>query len=173
MKIIEGLKKAKDLQRKADDIRRLVENHCALSNIDTPHYPDQAAQIDKWVQAHRDVLKEILRLRVAIARTNLETIVEIDLSTDDHPRTVTKSIAEWIHRRRDLAQSELSIWKAMSDRNIREGTSTTPSGDALEVKLVRYYNPATQNEMIDRLRSEPTIIDSKLEVVNAITDLIE
>ena len=97
MKIIEALKKTKDLQRKAEDIRTLIKNHSARSSLESDKYPEQEKKIHGWLQSHSDILREILRLRIAIQRTNLNTSVSIELGD----KTVTKSIAEWIHRRRD------------------------------------------------------------------------
>jgi len=39
MKLIEALKQTKDLQRKANDLRDLVKNHCAISSLETQKYP--------------------------------------------------------------------------------------------------------------------------------------
>jgi len=170
MKLIEALKKIKDLSRKADDLRQKVSIYCADQSHETPMYgKDQAEKIKEWIQGHNDILKEILRLRVAIQRTNIETRVKIELGG----KTVEKSIAEWIHRRRDLAGAELSIWKCLTDRNLREGTITTSTGEKQEVKIRRYYDPSERDDKISKLQSEPTTIDSTLEICNAVTDLTE
>ena len=42
-----------------------------------------------------------------------------------------------------------------------------------EVKLIRYYEPAKRDTAMDILRREPYTIDGALEVVNAVTDLVE
>lgn len=169
MKLIEALKKIKDLQRKADDLRILVATNCARSSLETDKYSGQAAKVEGWIQSHSDVLKEILRLRTAIQKTNLETEVPIELGS----KTVIKSIAEWIHRRRDLAAEELGMWDSLTDRGIQEGNVKGPSGDTIEMKIVRHYDPEKRDNMRELFQSEPIIIDSRLEVINAITDLIE
>lgn len=169
MKIIEGLKKIKDLQRKADDLVDLVKLNCARSSLETDKYPEQKEKVNGWIQAHSDLMKEILRLRISIQKTNLATEVPIELGN----KVVTKTIAEWIHRRRDLASTELSMWKALTDRGIREGDGRGPSGDPIKIEIVRFYSTSQRDEKIDLYQSEPLTIDSKLEVINAITDLIE
>lgn len=169
MKIIEALKQIKDLKRKAEDLRDKVQKNCALANFETPLYPDQKRQVQEWIQAHHDVLKEALRLRTAVQRTNLEVEVAIEVGG----KSVTKSIAEWIHRRRDLAAEELRMWQGLTDRGIREGIGKGPAGDALEIKVVRFYDPTVRDNMIAQFSDEPSIIDAKLEIVNAITDIIE
>ena len=169
MKLIEALKKIKELQEKAGDLRNLVKGHCARSSLETDKYEGQAKKVSGWIQSHSDILKEILRLRVAIQKTNIETPVTIEFNG----KTVTKSIAEWIHRRRDLANEELQMWQCLSDRGIQEGYGKGPTGDPIEIKIIRFYDPSERDHKRALYQSEPRIIDSTLEVTNAITDLIE
>lgn len=171
MKLIEALKLIKELQVKAEDLRMKVKQHCADLDIETPVYKDQTRQINEWIQSHSDVLKKILELRVAIQQTNLETMVEMQLNG----KTVSKTIASWIHRRRDLANSELTMWMALTDRNLKEGQiqASIPGGVPKDVKIRRYYDPALRDKNVELYRTEPGVIDRTLEVVNAVTDLIE
>lgn len=169
MKLIEGLKKIKDLQRKAEDIRDKIGAYSVHLSFETPRYPDQKKQVKEWLQAHSDLLKEILKLRIAIQRTNLETQVAVELDG----KTVTKSIAEWIHRRRDLAKQECAAWQALTDRNLKEGMTKDTQGEKVEIKIVRCYEPEERDEKVDAYLSEPSTIDARLEITNAITDLIE
>jgi len=169
MKLIEALKQIKDLKRKADDLQDKVAKHSAYLSIETPVYPDQKTQVHEWIQAHSDILKEILRLRVAIQKTNLLTPVTIDLGE----KTITKSIAEWIHRRRDLALLEAQMWTKLTDRGLKEGTIKQSTDQLIEVKIVRCYDPKERDSALALYQSEPHVIDAKLEVINAVTDLME
>ena len=114
MKLIEAMKTLKHLQEKAADLRDKVSKHCADLDFETPVYTDQKEQIQQWMQSHQDTLQEIGRLRVAIQRTNLATTVVIELDG----KNVTKNIAEWIHRRKDLAKLDLEMWSKLGDRNL-------------------------------------------------------
>lgn len=171
MKLIEALKLIKELQIKADDLRGKVKNHCADLDIETPVYPDQKKQVQEWIQSHSDTLKKILELRVAIQQTNLQTMVDIELNG----KAVTKTIASWIHRRRDLATAELTMWHGLTDRNLKEGSiaASIAGGVPKDVKIRRYYDPAERDKKVELYRTEPGIIDRTLEVVNATTDLVE
>lgn len=172
MKLIEAMKQIKELQVKADDLRGKVKQYSADLDFETPMYPDQKRQIQEWIQSHSDILKEILKLRVAVQRTNLVTPVVMQLNGKD----VTKSIAEWIHRRRDLATSELTMWQGLTDKNLKEGQylpSTSPGVAPTQVKIRRYYDPVERDKKVELYRAEPGIIDRTLEVVNALTDVIE
>ena len=171
MKLIEAMKLIKELQIKADDLRSKVKQYCADLDFETPMYPDQKKQIREWIQAHSDILKEILKLRLAIQQTNLVTNVDIQLNGS----TVTKSIAAWIHRRRDLAASELTMWGGLTDKGLKEGQmlpTTSPGVPPTPVKIRRYYDPQERDKNVAIYRSEPGIIDRTLEVVNATTDLV-
>jgi|SRR6185437_3104752 len=170
MKLIQAMKKLKDLKAKADDLKEKVAKHCADLTIETAPYPDQRRQVSEWIQAHHDVVKEILRLRVAVQRTNLATQVPIEIEG----KHVTKSIAEWVHRRRDLAQLEMTMWAALGDRNLREqNLQTGPGMPVTEVRIRRYFDPVERDRMLAAYRSEPSVIDGALEIANATTDLIE
>ena len=169
MKLIEAMKQIKDLMRKADDLKEKVYQHQAHTTLENPIYENQAQQVSQWIQAHSDILKKIEHLRVSIQQTNLNTPVTIELGG----KAVTKSIAAWIHRRRDLANNELNIWSRLNDRGLSDGHIKNQAGDVTEVKVVRCYSPTERDEKLDQFRSEPTTIDSTLEVVNAVTDLVE
>lgn len=171
MKLIEAMKLIKELQIKAEDLRKKVKDYCADFDFETPMYPDQRRQVSEWIQSHGDVLKEILGLRLGIQRTNIATTVEMEIGG----KRISKSIAEWIHRRRDLAGSELTMWQGLTDRGLKEGQSipaTTPGGTPVPVKIRRYYDPTERDSKIEIFRAEPGIIDRTLEVVNAITDVV-
>lgn len=169
MKIIEALKKVQDLARKADDLKKKIGQHCADMDYETPLYKNQDLQVAEWLQAHSDIIKETLRLKIAIQRTNLETQVTMTIGERD----ITKSIAEWVLRRRGLAEQERMAWNMLTDRNLKEGLVQQTSGVTREVKIRRYYNPQIRDARIEEYRSEPHIINATLEVVNATTDLIE
>ncbi len=172
MKIIEAMKKIKELQDKAGDLRAKVALYCADLDHETPTYgtpEDQTKQIESWMQMHSDVIAEIMRLRMAIQRTNLQTVVQIEING----KRIEKTIAEWIHRRRDLAKLEQEMWSKLTDKNLREGFMATTSGGQVQVRLRRYYSPAKRDEMVALFKSEPMTVDATMEVINAVTDVIE
>lgn len=172
MKVIEGMKQIKDLSQKGEDLRTKVAKYCADLDSETPMYGNkQTEQIKEWIQAHSDIQREILRLRVAVQRTNLATEVTIQLNG----QPVKKTIAEWIHRRRDLASREYEMWAGLGrkEQSMKEGMLVTSTGEKKEVHIRRYYDPRTRDEKAEEYRSEPNQIDATLEVVNAVTDLIE
>lgn len=168
MKLIEAMKRIKELAAKAGDLQQKVSVTCANLDIETPVYADPKSQVSEWIQAHHDILKEILKLRVGIQRTNLNTQVAIEIGGQQ----VTKSISEWIHRRRDLAKAEMDIWSKLGDRGLKEGAiNSSQGGEPRLVKIIRHFDPKVRDANVDVFRSEPSKIDAALEVVNAVTDV--
>jgi hypothetical protein len=175
MKLIQAMKQVKSLLVKADDLRTKIAAHSAHLSIETPVYKEQATIIQGWLQSHEDLMQEIAKLKVAITRTNLVTNVTIELGE----KQVTKSIAEWIVRRGDssdkkgTAMLDLQAWKALTDRNLREGQVPSSSGGpTTPVTIVRCYDPIKRDQKVALYQSEPQTIDATLEVANAITDVI-
>lgn len=170
MKLIQAMKQVKDLLRKAEDIRGKIAANSASLDFETPRYGErQSEQVREWLQAHSDILKEILRLRLAIMRTNAATKVTIEIGD----KAVVKTIAEWVYRRRELAELERQAWGGLTDRNLKEGRIQESTGAVREVKIRRYYDAMERDKNVELYRSEPAMIDGTLEVVNAVTDLIE
>ncbi len=168
MKIIEGLKQIKDLSKKADDLIKKAMTYCVNMDFENPVYPDQQSQVNTWVQSHRDIIHEISRLRYCIQKTNCTVKVKIRINDQD----IEKSIAEWIHRRKDLSKMEAMMWLSLTDRNLKDSRTQMPSG-IVDAKVRRYYDPVLRDKMLTSLQSEPSLIDGKLEIVNATTDLME
>lgn len=170
MKLIQAMKKIKDLTQKAADLRVKVQQHSADLTIETPAYPDQKRAITAWIESHHGVIVEIERLRLAVQRTNLATMVTIELGG----KMITKPIAAWVHRRRELAKLEMGIWEQLTDRKLKEqNVQTSPTSPVTEVRIRRYFDAQERDQNIELFRTEPNIIDGTLEVVNATTELLE
>ena len=170
MKLIEAMKRVKLNKEKVADLHAKIGQNCAHLSHETPLYAQNpAGTIEGWARQCDDVVQENIRLLVAIARTNMATDVTIELGE----RQVTKKIAEWVWRRREYAAMDQRTWAMMTDRNLREGTAQSSTGVPVEVKLVRYYDPALRDKMLRIYMEEPKRIDAAMEVVNAVTDLIE
>ena len=172
MILIEALKKIKSQKKKAEDLRSKIKRYCAYKSTETAVYgdqPKQTVQIKEWLQAHSDIIKEVERLTLCIHRTNLTTEVEIELGG----KVVKKSIAAWIIRRTELANYDRAAYSVLTDNHIEEGFEFTSNQEKIEVKIVRCYDPKERDNKVALYDGEPFEINSKLEVVNATTTLIE
>lgn len=169
MKIIEAMKQVKANKEKIADLSTRIGQNSANLSIETPLYPDAQVKIIEWTQTCLDISRDNVQLLVRIAKTNMATPVAIQLGD----KLVTKSIAEWVWRRREYAALDMSVWSKQTDRGLKEQNVQSSPGMISEIKLVRHYDPATRDANMDILRREPHMIDAALEVVNATTDLLE
>lgn len=169
MKIIEAMKRVKMNDEKVADLQQKISANSANISIETPLYGNDTDQrVREWLQSAEDIGQENIRLLVAIQRTNMATPVTITLG--DKP--VTKTIAEWVWRRRRYAEVDLGTWQKLTDKGIKEGIQQGPTGP-IEIKIVRHYDPMVRDAKLVEYRSEPHLIDGALEIVNATTDLVE
>lgn len=170
MKIIEGLKLQKELIQKAADLRTKIGQHSAYVSVETPVYADQPAQVRNWLKAHEDITEEIAKLHVRVSKTNFATPVTINVGGEN----LTKSITEWVIRRRLLAEMDMQAWASLTDRNLKEGqiNSSLPGAAPVPVKIVRCYDPLERDNKKSVFQTEPGLIDRTMEVVNATTDLL-
>lgn len=169
MKIIEALKQVKDLVRKSSDIKQKIAMYCADMDYETPVYADQKTQVAQWLQSYKDIVREIGRLKYCIQKTNVTVRVTIVIDGNE----INKSIAEWIDRRRSLAELEKMAWAVLSNKGLKDLRCQQSTGQIVDAKVRYYYDPKEKDRMIEILSSEPNLIDGKLEIVNAITDLVE
>lgn len=169
IKIIEAMKAVKANKEKIADLTSRIGNASANLSNEKPLYGDDTAtKIKGWLQSIHDTSAENIRLLTAIQRTNMATKVDITLNGN----TVTKTIAEWVWRRREYAGLNEVAWRQLTDRRLKAQTIATSTG-SVDVTVVRHFDPSERDDMIEALRTEPHKIDAALEVVNAITDLIE
>jgi hypothetical protein len=169
MKLIEALKQLKYLAKKADDLVDKISKNSADMEFDQPIAPDMKSKIAEWLQAHGDIVREISRLRYRLQKTNVSTSLTIRL----HDVDVTKSLFEWIQRRKDLAKMELQAWEKLTDRNLKDGQYQQTNGQLAVMKMRRYYDPQMKERKIDLLKAEPHLIDAALEIANCSADLLE
>lgn len=168
MKIIEAMKRVKANKEKITELMQRIQRNSAHLSIEKPQYEDQMEKVKEWRQSALDTARDNVELLVKIANTNAVTKVTIQLGETN----VTKTIAEWVWRRREYAAIDLGIWSSLTDRNLKEGMVQTSPGVQSEITLIRYYDPAERDKNLDALRREKFDIDAALEVANAVTDLV-
>ena len=170
MKIIEAMKRVKANKEKIADLQKQIGQFCANLNFEAPTYGTETAnKIAEWLQSCDDISRQSAKLLVSIQRTNLATAVTITLGDNN----ITKSIAEWVWRRREYATIDLKTWSMLTDRGLKEGVGNNSSGTPVDIKIARHYDPVKRDKMVAMYKSEPHEIDAALEVINAVTDLIE
>ena len=119
MVLIEALKEQKYTLRKMEDLRKKISSYCSDLDCMQPTYgsaEEQKKKITEWLQAHNDLALNLTDLKKSIQRTNLETIVEIQIGENKIART----IAEWIIRRREIIDFQLLAYNSLTDRNLAQ-----------------------------------------------------
>jgi hypothetical protein len=161
MKLIEALRGVSTLKHKQDSIiDKLRDNACLLSTVSPEYGDEQKKMILQWLEDVRVLGQEISSLAIRIQKTNLITMLTIEVKGIEK----TRSLAEWILRRRTLRVVELRAWSQLDPRKLVE-TDT--------VKVIRYYDPQVRDQAVDRLMDEGPIIDAQIELVNGQTELID
>lgn len=171
MKIIEAMKKVKANKEKIADLQAKIAQVSAHSSVETPLYgAETKTRITEWLQACYDLGQDSIHLLVSIQRTNLNTNVTINVGG----QPVTKTIAEWVWRRREYAALDLASWSKLTDRGIKEGKVQFSQGaEPTAVTIIRNFDPMVRDKHLAMYKNEPNEIDAALEVINAVTDLIE
>lgn len=169
MKIIEAMKRVKQNKEKVTDLQTKLAAICANMSHETPLYGTETPnKVKEWLQSCTDLSQENVALLCQIQRTNLATQVGIELGG----KSISKSIAEWVWRRREYAKVDLLTYSKLTDRGLKEGAVNTSTGVALELKLMRHYDPVARDAAMAMYQAEPHVIDAALEVVNATTELL-
>lgn len=171
MKLVEAMKRVKQNKEKILDLQKKIAMHCANLSHETPLYGavETPQRIREWIQTCTDITKENVRLLIAIQRTNIVTNVTITLGGE----AVTKCIAEWVWRRREYAALDLATWLNLTDRGLKEGHMQTSTTQPFEIKIVRHFDPMLRDAAVAMYKSEPHEIDASLEIINAVTDVVE
>lgn len=168
MKLIEALKTVKLNEKKIADFQERIRRNSARLSNETSPYDDPTKQVTEWVQTCIDLNRSNTDLIHRIHKTNSSTTVPITIGG----KQVFRTIDEWIHRRTH-ADTDRRTMLMLTDRNLREGSVEQSNGERVEVSIVRHYDAAARDQQLEILMEEPTLIDSQLEIVNAITDLVD
>jgi hypothetical protein len=172
MKIIEALKTIKANNIKVSDLVAKIKNASAIRSDQTSPYGDlkkSTQQVDSWLDMVRQTLRENEVLTRRIHSTNNSVTVAIEIGG----QTVVKTIDEWLTRRKNGVDQQIAAFLALTDRGIKEEFVSQPDGTRVPLTIVRHYNPVQRDDMLATLAQEKFLIDSRLEIVNATTDLVD
>jgi len=170
MKVVVALKELNLILKKmtTTDVR-ITEISAHLSN-EVPRLGSEQAHMDKMkelTQSNLDLAERYLALKRALDKTNLATSVTITGKT--------YTVTDLLNLRRKLGTPIIATFQSMNDedarRRVGHATSSRVQGDA-PITVVRYYDDDKRYEAIAEWQEFLGHIDGKLEVVNAVTDLI-
>lgn len=172
MKIIEAMKELRIIEKKMQrNIKSIGEYSSSLSIYSNifGSAPKQQKEVKEYIQSSEDLLKMYLKLKQAIEKTNLEIVVEIEGKK--------YSISELLVLKRKLAKVMEETFGALSDQKAKVDLENMNvrmvDKEGKEPTVIRYYDEKYKNEGMKKWRDLYDTIDSKLEIVNATTDLVE
>lgn len=164
MKIIEAMKRVKQNEEKINALQARINAASVSANgLET------SKRIEKWMQSCNELRQENVKLLCAIHKTNAATKVPIEIGG----RIITKSIVEWLWRRRRYTGTDSATWSRMTDRAWKESNGRSSPEERSPIRIDRYYDPMQSTGIMAVYRSEPHLIDAALEGINATTELIE
>lgn len=167
MKLIEAMKSLRLLEKRMWDNASRITTYASWASTERPHFgteEEQNKQVNALVQANYDLMNEYLKVKRNIERTNLETIVEVEW--------ISYTLSDLLVIKRKLGRQMVSTYQAMNDSRVRWGQWARDVNWEPPM-MVQYYDEQVKNEGIMKWENLYNAIDSRLEVVNATTDLIE
>lgn len=170
MKLIEAMKELKLIHKKIQDNTKKITEYSSALSSEKPIFgteEEQRKQVNSYIQSNMDLIKRYCDLKAAIDKTNLNTVV--DYNGKEY------SIHELIQLKRNLASSITSTYTALntSEADQRRSRMSNATIDGKPIESVRFYDEATKNTTIRSWQEFFSAIDSKLEIINATTDILE
>lgn len=168
MKVIEGMKELKLIEKKIADNATLIREYCGRLSNEMPRLgsdEEQKKKVAELIQSSEDLIQRYLKIKRDIEYTNIMTSVEhngkkITISDLLVMKRKLIAISELTYRALDLTKVEDMVRKANSTR-------------ANDITVVKFFDENRKNEELSRLMDMKYNLDSRLEVVNAQTELME
>ena len=110
MKIIEGMKRLRVIEKRMESQRNAVTEYASKLSTEMPRFQtkeDQAKEVASLIQSNNDLCAEYLRIKRSIGFTNLKVTVEL------HKRVY--SISDLLLIKRKLADRMLATNSALND----------------------------------------------------------
>ncbi|HPR91019.1 MAG TPA: hypothetical protein PLD93_06270 [Synergistaceae bacterium] len=168
MKIIEGMKRLRVIEKLMESQRNAVTEYASKLSTEMPRFQtkeDQAKEVASLIQSNNDLCAEYLRIKRSIEYTNLKVSVEL--------QGKAYSISDLLVVKRKLADRMVATYRALNDNGAQSRLRNAPKFDGETPKVEVLYDERTKLDNIRKWQDLADIIDSRLEVINATTDLIE
>ena len=171
MKLIEGMKKLKVLEKKLDRNAEQIQMYASAPSNEKPAFgneKDQREQVQSLIQSSKDILAEYMNLYQRVSMTNLSTTVTIG--------TRTFKLIDLLVLRRGQAKRMGKTFSALNtayaDGRLAQMGRTVQPGEKPPVAL-RFYDETKKMEAMQDWMSLQDEIEQRLEVINATTQLVE
>ena len=165
MKLIEALKEQKKINDKIDRNVKLIQKYSSKLSIEKTYFKtneEQAEEINKLIENNHMLINHYLWLKRCIEYTNI--IIKVDILGK------TCSISDLIHLKRNGISMILDTYAALDDN---DSSLKIDQYEGYAVTIDRFYDEKDKNEKMNYWREFFDSIDSKLEILNATTELID
>ena len=168
MKIIEALKEQKIIHAKVSRNNELIRKYSSKVSVEKPYFEtddEQQNAVCRLIQANIDLGNRYLMLKRSIDLTNATTKVEI--------LGKTFTISDLLNLKRFAIENIfLPTYQSLSTEHAESSRALFLRQDSTrDISLVTFYKEEEKNKNIQMYRDLLDNIDSKLEIVNATTDL--
>lgn len=169
MKIIEALKKIKNLDRKIEKNKERISKWCSFIDIDlvekggTPEPTYGPEDIRRMMQQNYDWFWEKARIRHRLHKTNLVTKAFFD--------GAEYNIDQLLCLQNIVLPQEIAQWKSLRRKEKSGGYGRRDELTAGRVVL--QYNPRERDMHIEKVEDTAARLDELLDKLNLETDLVE
>lgn len=167
MKIIEGLKRLKVLEKRITDTASKVSQYAAVWSNQKPAFAteeEQRKEVIGLLQSAEDLQLEYLKLKRDIDYTNAMAYIEMGGKK--------LSLNELLTIKRKTAVLMQVVYKSLNTDNLVRGRSPM-AAQGESVKPVQLYDERMKNEKLAYWQDLYDNIESRLEVINATGELLE
>lgn len=168
MKLIEAMKELKLIEKKMRTNSSRIQEYASLVSNQQPHFASEAEQkqqVDSLIQANLALHIRYLSLKRAIERTNLATTVKVG--------SFDLTLSDMLVLKRKLGVLVMETFQALNDSAAKSNLgyySKMASDKGVTIK--KMFSEEKKYEALNAWQKLLSDIDSRLEVVNATTELV-
>jgi len=169
MKIIEALKKLKVIEKRMEKNRTQITQYASMVSTERPIFDTEEKQrkeVNSLIQSNNDLMREYLDLKGKIEKTNITVKVEMG--------GIQYSISDLLLIKRKMAKIMINTYEALNTSSAQSRLKHVSIGAGeRSPQVVQLYDEKDKITGLDKWQDLYHNIDSRLEVINATTDLVE
>ena len=170
MMLIEGMKRLKVIEKRMQSNMHDITRYSSGIDTEKEAFGSEAGQkkeVSGLIQSNTDLMEEYMKLKLRVDHTNLQTVVNLE-GTD-------RCLTEWLILKRKMARMMEYTFEALNEQTgsmkLRETMRITNTEK--QPVLRRYYDEEEKNKKLRVWQDTYNAIDSRLEVINATTPLLD
>ena len=168
MTIVAAMKELKVIKKRMVKNSEMITKYSSQPDSEKPLLGDanqQKAEVKSLIQANEDLSKRFTEIHTSLTYTNI--MVKVDMDGKSY------TIHELILMRRELFTLLKNTFNAMNDNNYNHAIRAHGFGNDSKVHIERFYEEKWKTTKLRALEDLYHSIDSRLETINATTDLVD